>query len=84
MDIVGILKLLFRFALVLVPISAIILIITAFFADIAVLAAYITDNPIILIASMTLDKLMEINAFAIPFSVLMVAGGSAVIFMVFD
>jgi hypothetical protein len=83
MDIVNLLKLLIKISLAAVPLVLLVAIVTAYAGELATTIGYITDNPFILIALLSMETALENTYIAIFFGLALMVVGVAAIFRVF-
>lgn len=83
MDIVSIIKVVMKLSLALVPLGLLVTILVAYSTDLSYLISYLTNNPVILIMAMSMEKMLEITYIAVVFGIIMSAITTAAIFWVF-
>jgi hypothetical protein len=83
MDIVSLIKIVMKLALALVPIGVIALLINDYIPDITSLLGYISNNPVLTIMVLGMDKMLSVPMFGITFGVCMSALSVVAIFRVF-
>jgi len=83
MDIVSLLKIVIRVAIILLPLISLGLIVTAYSNDLALMVGYMTDNPVILISALVMQKLLTIPAISMVFAGAMISISVVAAFRIF-